>query len=453
MIAVFLGAVFLGFLASKRNPLYAIILSTGPLIIVVIEFLLRNYYLSPVVILFIAAFVPLGIPTGTGSPLVLSLIAAAGFVALWLLKMIIVEKRIQIMPSTVNPPLLGFVAATIIAWGWSILLRDPLVHVPRTFPIVQAAATFVIVLLPMVSLLVGNSIHTLQPLKVLVGVMLVAGVLGMVKNFTNLPLPVDTNGMYNMWIVSLCIGLAVYDRKLGWREKAGLIVLGVSVLYFGFGLHKDWLSGWLPAFVVVGVLSFMRSKRIGVVFLVVTAFVLIFFYGAGSFQSEEQGSGLTRFAAWAINWRITGQHLLFGTGPAGYTIYYLTYFPTEAMATHNNYLDIFAQTGLVGSVFCLWLFGAFVWTGYRLCARVKGRGDFIEALANAAFAGTIGCIVIMGFGDWLFPFAYTQTIAGFNYAVYNWLFMGTILVLDQITQNKPGVKLEEMGQQQKELNP
>ena len=45
-------------------------------------------------------------------------------------------------------------------------------------------------------------------------------------------------------------------------------------------------------------------------------------------------------------------------------------------------------------------------------------------------------------GDWLFPFTYTQTIAGFDYVVYSWLFMGTILVLDRLIQAKP----EAMGE-------
>ena len=138
-----------------------------------------------------------------------------------------------------------------------------------------------------------------------------------------------------------------------------------------------------------------------------------------------------------MNWRVTDQHLLFGTGPAGYAAYYMSYFPTEAMATHSNYLDIIAQTGVVGFVLCIWFFISLAWQGYRLVSRLKGRGDFIEGMANAVFAGTIACIVMMGFGDWLFPFAYTQTIAGFNYAVYNWIFMGTVLVINRMTEAQP----------------
>jgi hypothetical protein len=54
---------------------------------------------------------------------------------------------------------------------------------------------------------------------------------------------------------------------------------------------------------------------------------------------------------------------------------------------------------------------------------------------------------MMGFGDWLFPFAYTQTIAGFDFIVYSWLFMGTIPVLDYLTQPK-----NEHGQLSTALN-
>ena len=150
-------------------------------------------------------------------------------------------------------------------------------------------------------------------------------------------------------------------------------------------------------------------------------------------EAEARSSLYTRLAAWEINWLITSKHLLFGTGPGGYAAYLMSYFPTRAMATHSNYLDILAQTGIIGSVLFLWFLISLVRMAYRLYRRVRGRGDFLEALANAAFAGTIGSIVIMGFGDWILPFAYTQTIAGYDHAVYSWLFMGTIPVLDRLS--------------------
>jgi O-antigen ligase len=112
----------------------------------------------------------------------------------------------------------------------------------------------------------------------------------------------------------------------------------------------------------------------------------------------------------------------------------MSYFPDDAMATHNNLIDILAQTGVVGFTLCLWFFFGLAWSGYQLCQKLKERNDFLAGLANAAFAGTLSCTITMFFGDWLFPFAYTQTITGFDYVVYSWLFMGTIPVIYRLSQ-------------------
>jgi hypothetical protein len=86
----------------------------------------------------------------------------------------------------------------------------------------------------------------------------------------------------------------------------------------------------------------------------------------------------------------------------------------------------------VGLLFWLWFFGALGWTGYQLRLHLRGHADFSEGLANATLAGWVGCVVAMGLGDWLFPFVYTQTIAGFDYAVYNWVFLGAMVALSSI---------------------
>ena len=155
-------------------------------------------------------------------------------------------------------------------------------------------------------------------------------------------------------------------------------------------------------------------------------------------QLENQNSGVTRIGAWKQNWINTKDHLLFGTGPAGYAAYYMSYFPRQAMATHNNYLDMLSQIGIVGCIFMFWFFSVILWKGWKLVLRLRGQRNFMEALAAACLAGTLGGMMMMFFGDWLFPFAYTQSIAGFDYSVYNWIFMGVILAMDQMTL--PGEK-------------
>jgi len=203
--------------------------------------------------------------------------------------------------------------------------------------------------------------------------------------------------------------------------------------------HISWATGWLPGLVTIVVLTFLRSKKYAVALAIVAyaAVTINQTYFAKSVTAEQNESGSARLAAWQQNWKVTSQHLLFGTGPAGYAAYYMSYFPTEAMATHSNYVDILAETGVVGFAFFVAIFGVQVWVGYRLCRRLKGRGDFAEALANCLLAGTVGCLAALALGDWLIPFAYTQTISGFDHSVFSWLFMGMIIALDRLTRPGP----------------
>jgi O-antigen ligase len=296
-------------------------------------------------------------------------------------------------------------------------------------------------MLPGAFLLVSNHIDDLKLLKAMVVLMLVAGTLGLIRQYGLGQIPINISGLFTMWIISLSTGLALFMYRMHWFKRAMLLALAGVWIYWGFGLHISWLAGWLPGFVALAVLAFMRSRVLFIGLLI----VLVIFIGVNAdyylgnvVEAEANESGHTRMDAWAVNWRVTGKHLLFGTGPAGYAAYYMSYFPDDAMATHSNYIDVLAQFGVVGFAFYIWFFFVLAWRGYRLCLRLRGRGDFSEGLANAALAGTISGIISMGFGDWLLPFTYTQTIAGFDYAVYNWLFMGTILVLERLTLTESG---------------
>ncbi len=378
---------------------------------------------------------PLSLPTGTASRLVLSLVFTILFIGLWILRMALMEREWHLPQTPVARPLLWFMGCVLVSWGWSILFRDPLVHIWSSFPFVQAASAVVMVMLPALMLLVTRDIHTEQGLKALVGIMLAGGALGLIRQYKIVRhFPVNTGGMFTLWVVALAFGQAVFNRKLLLWQRGALLALCAGYLYWGFFLHISWLAGWLPVYFAVGILIFQRSKKAALVLaLLAVAFVIVRAdYLRTAMQRESVSSGETRLAAWRVNWLVTKEHWLFGTGPAGYAAYYMSYYSEQGMATHSNYVDILSQLGVVGMGIILWLFGVILWTGYRLTRRLRGRGDFAEGLANAATAGTLACMLIMGFGDWLFPFAYTQTIMGYDYAAYNWLFMGTIMVLNRL---------------------
>jgi hypothetical protein len=398
------------------------------------------------VAMLLAAFlVRFRIPTGTDSEIVVSLMICAGCLALWILHMLVEEKRLAIKPAATNVPLLGFIATVAISWIWSRAFRDPLVH-EAGHPLVSVAAGMVIIMLPVCFLLVANNIRNIRWLQVLVGVLLLEGLvvllldigssfgIGAIQSIsrflgTNAFIHINSHGLLSMWCLSFALALALFNRRLHWIWTVLLAVYAIGWIYWGFILHTSWLSGWVPAFAAAAVVIFMRSKKLFVIALLILVIGAGGYYYQTAFESETQESGHTRLAAYAVNWRVTGKHLLFGTGPAGYASYYMSYFPTEAMASHSNYIDILAQTGIIGSTFFLWFFGAQVWSSYKLGRHLQNRGDFAEGLSAAVLGGTAGCVLAMALGDWLTPFAYTQGIIGFDMAMINWFFMGTLWAL------------------------
>lgn len=418
----------------------AILLLTGILI------LLRRIELGFVGMLLAGVFIRFRIPTGTASELVISMLLCLGIFGLWLVRLLAVDRRLALKPAPVNTPLLAFVVTVFISLGWGWVFRDALV-IQLSTPLVLIAAALVLTLLPATLLMVTNLVQDVSWLRAFVWLFLAEGLVTLIISlvidlgigptgtirelvFRNGFVWVNTQGLFSMWYLAFALALALFNRHLHWAWRIVLLVYSAGWVYWGFVQRVTWLSGWVPAFVAAAVVVFFRSKGFFVVLTVVILVVVWGYYWGGQFQRELAESGLTRWAAYETNWRITGKHLLFGTGPAGYASYYMSYFPTEATASHSNYIDVIAQTGVVGSFFLLWFFGAQIRGGFRLRHRLRNRGDFAESLAVAVTAGTVGCLAAMALGDWLLPFAYTQGIVGFDGAMFSWFFMGLLWALD-----------------------
>jgi O-antigen ligase len=391
-------------------------------------------------IILTAAFVRFSLPTGTESRIVASLLVTALFIALWLVKMLVKDKRLYLKPSSINVPVLAFLLTTVISYGWGNAFRDPLVVVWSTWPFVQLGGMALMILLPGALLFTANTISEVRWLKLLCWSVVLTGVLALAINFLHLRVYfLNTRGLFSLWFISLTYAQVLFNRKLPFWLR--LILLGVvgGWLYIYFITRVTWLSGWLPPLAAIATISLLKSKRLFLIFLILIAIFVGLnwdYYFGTVLAAESAESGGTRLAAWEHNWRVTSKHFLFGTGPAGYAAYYMSYFPGEAMATHSNYIDIVSQTGIVGLLFCLWFFGMLTWTGIKLHLRLRGTGDFSEGFANGTLAGCVGCIIAMGLGDWLFPFVYTQTISGFDYAVYSWVLLGGMVALSNMNKGE-----------------
>jgi len=421
-----------------------IIIICSPIGLIIAQKTMTRFEWSSVFILAAAIYSPIELPTGTASVIVDSLLIALIFTGNWVLQMIIVEKRFALDESPLNAPFWGFVIISFFSLVWSNFFSDPLVEFKGRFLVVQLGSVIVNIMLIVTLFLVTHHINHIRQLKIMVILMLVGGFLGYMSRFGGLKIAIDKSGQmvndggfFTMWVTALGVAICIFNTKLAWKWRIIALSIGLALQMGRFLQNMAWLAGWLPGFIMLAVLLVKRSKLLLIVGIVIAGLFIVINITAlnEALEAESAESGETRLHAWQTNWRITGKHVVFGTGQAAYVNYYVSYFSDEGFqiqATHNTILDILAQNGMFGLFFVFWFLYTLLLLNYKITLRFEGQGDFAEALANACFAGTVASIISMAFGDWLFPFAYTNTISGYDYIVYTWLFMGTGLALDKI---------------------
>jgi O-antigen ligase len=137
---------------------------------------------------------------------------------------------------------------------------------------------------------------------------------------------------------------------------------------------------------------------------------------------------MTRSEAWDRVFMLIQEHPLLGMGPAGYHFYFTASIDGFYQLSHNNYIDIIAQTGFVGFVFYAWMWLAMGWITWRMYRTVPRQG-FRYGLAVSLVAAYFVSLATMMLGDWITPFPYTQTLAGIDYTIWHWMMAGLTVAL------------------------
>lgn len=380
------------------------------------------------------------LPTGRESRVPISMVLALALVGSWLFSMLFGGAHLR--PSPINRPLTAFVIVSIVAYVWALIFRDPNLYIWSSFPVVQVAALTVNILLPLTLLFVANQVTEVKWLKYLTAIILVFAVVTpwlyfSDNRFFDFFFYRGTRGLFSMWAAVITYALALFLKGLKpWQRVLLLLVVAILVFRY-FIVGRSWVSGWLPMGVALLTLTWMRSRKLFVALtiagLIYIAFNFNYYYENIVLEEEAGGSGTGRVELWLTNLTHVANHPLFGMGPAGYAIYNMTYHRQDARSTHNNYFDILAQTGVVGMIVFLWLMTRLVQVGRHSLRQRKGRGDFEEVFAAATLSGMAGVFVGMMLGDWVLPFAYNETIAGFDNAVLTWVMLGGMVALEGIT--------------------
>ncbi len=446
-IIILIAVVFSGlwaFAVSGQPLLYLL-----PLILlvgIVTVFLLIKYPTWAIIVVIWSGLIPYNGRSGINATVLLVTL----LLGVWILDMIL-RRDLRLVPSITIRPLFVFIAIVILAFAMG---QVPWYVFAQSAPMATQLGSLTIFILSAGGfLLTAHQIRDIKSLEritwfflVIVAIYIVGRltpginhIMGRVFNITN------TGSLFWVWGMAFAVSQATFNRKLHWILRAALGVLTLGILYVGYVIQGDWKSGWVPAFVTLAaVFGFRYWKQA----LILSPFGAIpaWFIGNRLIASDAY-SYSTRVEAWALILKITKINPILGLGPANYR-WYTPLFPIRGYSvfyfSHNQYIDLFAQAGILGLGAFLWFFASVGWLGWQLKKRVP-TGGFAEAYVYAALGGTIGTLASAAFGDWVIGFFYNVGFTGFRITILSWLFLGGLVALEQILNRTEAQQTEGVG--------
>jgi hypothetical protein len=443
----------LGYLA-ERLPLMLLLGGVGGLIFSLIA--IRN--MPAALTLLVATSTTVGFTIGTGSqtPLPFGMLILAFLVGLWLLRMMLIERQIMLVPHPVNFPFLAFVVASLISWIVGYAVWDWRITGQNNLFLVQAGQIAIFVLTVAALLLVLNHPLKEKTLKLWVVILICIGAISyatwiFVRYGGIFP---DGTGVVLVWAIVLLWGQVLFNPELKpWMRLAGG---GISLLwmYWIYAQVFVWKGGWLPSLIAFFGMLWFRSRRAFLAFAAIACVIIVLNWGwiNQNVVIPETGTASTlRPLYWYDVIRMTSRSILFGLGPANYTYYWSdpTFIPLSRIAngwdtwdewgyappSHNSFVDIYSQTGLIGIILFLWGVLVALLASYKIATRLPY--GFMKGFAFSVLFGFIAlCFSSMFFADWLVPYVYNLTITGFRHTVYSWLLLGALLAFDRSTGEK-----------------
>jgi len=390
--------------------------------------------------IIVASLAGLVIPYLGPSGLNATMILLALLLGLWLLDMMVRDGQMQLAPSRTVSPLFSFVVIAFISFGVGQLpWLTFAVHAPMG---AQLGGLSIIVLSAGTFLLVANRVHDLHWLSRITWAFLAIGALSILFRSVLPRFGLPTRNFFQqegtvffIWLISMAFSQAIFNGDLHRRWRLALGALVLVTLYILFFLKFADKSGWLSCFVCVATIIAARSWRAGLALVPVAVLSALFLWSR--LVSTDDYSISTRFDAWLIMAQIIKINPIWGLGFANY-YWYTPLFPIRGYAvsfnSHNNYVDIVAQTGLVGLVCLLWFFWEAGRLGWQLREQVPT--GFARAYVYGALGGLAGMVVAGMLGDWVLPFFYNLGLNGFRSSMLGWLFLGGLVSLEQIVMRQ-----------------
>lgn len=391
-------------------------------------------------------------------------IAASGFVSvnavLMLLPVLFVVWGLQQLRtrgrsfywSHTYVPLLVLLLVALAAWLVGNASWDAFFPQPGNLLLVQLGQWTIYALSAAAYILAAH--QTLQGLRRMTATFLGIGVIALIGRyggpFTALVGPwlkpfAVSNGSFFVWMTVLAAGQALFNQQITRPGRVALFVLSVAVPVLGFWQNTAWASSWLPSLLALIMMLWLRSRFVSVSVL---AMLLVFFVASSAFllQFYDWGKETTsidgRFVLWESVLRLAMDRPILGLGLTTYHQYY-QFIPllTDAgrwwqpnVNSHNLYVDLFAQMGIVGLAVFGWIVFEIGRLGWRL--RQRFSTGFEAGYVASVLTGLVAMLIASAMVEWLLPFVYNVGFTGFRFSVMNWVFLGGLVVLDKVAHKE-----------------
>ncbi len=442
--AVILGAAGLSYLSPKRGAFLLIMGFSAAA-------LLEHPRLGVYAIVISAMLLPFELSTGTDVTLNISTVLVPISLGLWALDMIR-RGQFGIASSRPNRPFLLFLAAGLLSLFIGSATWDPAVPRSSRFLIVQLAQWAVFAFAAGAFWLTANLGHSADRLRrltfVYLGVASALAILRVVPWAAPLTgrlatLALDRAPFWAL-LVAIAVSQLLFNKNLsiGWRLF--LAAATASVLIYAFVLERATASNWVGVAAALGILAWLRWPRLRwlaipvLAVLAVTGMLSSTIYDFAGGDAEWTESGGSRLALIGRVVQVTMRNPITGLGPAAYRpyaaieplLYRGAFWVAPSINSHNNYVDLFSHTGLLGLGLFLWFAVELILLGLRL--RTRFSTGFEAGYVNGMIAAWVSALVLMLFADWILPFVYNIGFPGFQASVLVWLFLGGLVMLENI---------------------
>ncbi|HOU11929.1 MAG TPA: O-antigen ligase family protein [Anaerolineae bacterium] len=439
VVGVLLAAAYLGRRPSMRW-LMLFAAGAGGLL------LLRAPILGLYGILGAALMARIVIATGTEVELNVATLLIPAVFLLWLVDRA-GRRELHWANSRVDRPLLLFLLAGLIALLAGNVLWDPAVPKSGNFWLVQLAQWGIFAFAALAFWLVANMAQDAARLEHLTWTFLfLGGGLAILRVAPGIGPVVQRMATIAVdrapfWVLltALAGGQLLFNDNLTRGRRLFLFLVAGAIFIYAFIVLRENVSNWVGVAAVAGTLVWMRFVKLRgaiitvVVLLILTGILFPSLYEFAGGDDEWTESGGSRLALIERVIQVTMRNPITGLGPASYRPYTsmepLRYgnalWIVPKVNSHNNYVDIFAHTGLLGFGLFLWFMSEIGWLGWQ--RSTQHRSGFAGGYANGMFAAWAGSMVIMMFADWMLPFVYNIGFPGFQASLLVWLFFGGLV--------------------------